>query len=321
MPVQARSGARQKGDWGRRALAGALVLWGGWMLVWGGIADVCRDEIADSKVVQVCEPIALTDPRLVWVVLAVLLLLLPDVSELELAGVLSLKRAVAQVEGQAEVLRGEVRQTSAALSTLTQQLTVQATAAQGQSQSVVLQVPPAGQYSSFVKDVESGDTSALTVDEEVGGYASLAFTSAMTGMLSEVFGEWSNRVGLVGWVTQGNGRFRPSYLVDDSVDQLAVDVIGDALDVADPSSGTFVTELPDLVIVTAFAPAPLTSATQVRIVGALSVLIDSAEPVVVDDLDDLAAKTLAAAGAYGLLLQRVLGEPSTLEVSAAEEQA
>ena len=81
MPV--KSGGRVFFDWVRRGLAGALVLWGGWMLLWGKVADVCRDEVADSKVVQLCEPMALTDPRLMWVVLAVLLLLLPDVSELD----------------------------------------------------------------------------------------------------------------------------------------------------------------------------------------------------------------------------------------------
>ena len=76
----------------------------------------------------------------------------------------------------------------------------------------------------------------------------------------------------------------------------------------------------DLVAVTAFAPAPRTTVGHVTVVGALSVLIDSAEPFVVDDLVEIAAKAVAAAGAYGLLLEQVLGERSTIEPPAAEEQ-
>lgn len=304
----------------RRLLVGALVVWGGWMLLWGRVADVCRDEVADSTVVQVCEPIGLADPRLVWVVLAGLLLLLPDVSELELAGVLSLKRAVAEVESQAEQLRGEVQQASAALSAVTQQLAVQSTAqGQGQSQQLVVQMPSAAQVENFFNEMASNDVTALTVEEEAGGYASLAFASAMTGMLSEVFGPWADRARLVGWVGQPDGTFDSTYIVQ----VVAVEEAGQvaaALTHPDTGVGPFLIDFPDSgCAITALVP-DLYGTRSGKPLGALSIFVGPPEPGVTDDLDALAANTVAAAGAYGLLLQRVLGEPSTLEASPSKEQ-
>ena len=85
---------------------------------------------------------------------------------------------------------------------------------------------PVQVHNTFVADVASNDTSPLTAEEEEGGYTSLAFSSAMAGLLTEVFDAWSGRTGLVGWVAQGDGSFEATHFVDDSVDALGVDVIG-----------------------------------------------------------------------------------------------
>ncbi len=305
----------------RRLAAVALVAWGGWMLLFGRVADVCRDEVADSKVVQVCEPIALTDPRLVWVVLAVLLLLLPDVSELELAGVLSLKRAVAQVEGQAEQLRGEAHKLRLMTTQLNQQRVEQGQG-QGQGQAVYNIFPQdlGPKLTSFLDDVASNDTTAMTEDEELGGYTSLVISSALTGMLNEVFAAWSGRVNLIGWVRLEDGTYEPWYLVatvNGDIAALAQTHVTDG----DPFGDLLVTVGDDVVVVTAFTATPGAGPATLRVLGALSVLVESDEEPTEEELEDLGAKAEAAAGAYGLLLLRVLGGPSTLGSSAGGEQS
>jgi len=314
-----KSGRRVSADWGRRAVAGLVVLVGGVMLLAGQVADVCRDEVAGSTVVQVCEPIGLTDPRIVWALLVVVLLLLPDVSELELAGVLSLKRAVAQVEGQAELLRGEAQRASAALSAVTQQLAVQATA-QGQSQQLVVQMPPpAAQVNDFIADIELGDTGALSVDEEEGGYRSLLATSALAGMVTDLFAPWAGRVDLVGWIRSSTEGWRVDQVAG-AVDADVLSEIGESLGLGDPADGPVVTDTSTgAMAVTAISTVIEAATGAVHVTGALTVLLDEADPSV-DDLSDVAAKVTVAAGAYGLLLRRVLGEPSTLEPSPPKEQ-
>ena len=289
----------------------------------GQVADACRDEVAGSTVVQVCDPAGATDPRILWVLLVVVLLLLPDVSELELAGVLSLKRAVAQVGGQAQQLSGEVQRVSAALSAVTQQFAVQITAqgqGQGQTQQLVVQMPPAAQVENFFNDIESNDVSTLTAEEEVGGYASLAFASAMSGMLAELFGPWAHRANLVGWVGQPDGTFDSTYIVQ-------VVAVAEADEVAETLLLQWGAELSPFIndfpgggfALTAVVPA-LYGSRWGRPLGALSIFVESPHPGVSDELEALAANTVAAAGAYGVLLQRVLGEPSTLEASPSKEQ-
>lgn len=285
--------------------------------MWGKVADVCRDEVADSKVVQVCEPMALTDPRPVWVVLAVLLLLLPDVSELELAGVLSLKRAVAQVEGQAEQLRGEAHKLQAITTQLNQQRVEQ-----GQGQAVYNIFPQdlGPQLTRFLDDVASNDTTAMTKDEELGGFTSLIIRSALTGMLTEVFAAWSGRVNLIGWVRLADGSYEPWYLVatvNSDIAALAKTHVRDG----DPFGDPLVTVGDDVVVVTAFTATPEADQATRRVLGALSVLIESDEEPTEEEFEDLGAKAEAAAGAYGLLLLRVLGGPTTLDSPAGQEQS
>lgn len=288
------------------------------MLLWGRVADVCRDEVAESKVVQVCEPLALTDPRLVWVLLFLLLLLLPDVSEFELAGVLSLKRAVEQVEGQAQQLSTDAQRLQVTAHQLSTQMSLQSnnqTAAQGQAMYNILDPELAAKILSFKADVESDDTTPLTAEEEAGGIASLVFTSAMTGMLSELFSPWADRAQLVGWVMQEDGEIAFTHMVG-TLEVRILGLVGRDLVAADPFADPVVTQEGGVVAVTAFATlsgATSGSSGSGRVLGALSVLVESDEEPTDADLEELGARAEAAAGAYGLLLLRVLGEPSTLE--------
>lgn len=303
----------------RRALAALLVLWGGWMLLWGRVEDVCRDQVADnSSVVQTCEPIALTDPRLVWVLLAVLLLLLPDLSEIELGGVFSLKRAVAEVKEENEQLKGEVAELRVTTSQIAQQ----------QVNVHIHEHPLAEGVAKFQADVDAGETGPLSPTEETGAYAHLAFNSALAGMIPELFAPWQDRVTLVGWVVEADGRFEPSYLVD----AVALDVAEAVADELDPRATADATPLvsnfDDYLVVTAYAVTDPALGVGEQLLGALSVIVENhtdPENQVPDerafDVVTMAAGAVAAAGAYALLLLRILGEPPTLDVTTPEVHA
>lgn len=287
------------------------------MLLWGRVDDVCRGQVADnSSVVQVCEPISLTDPRLVWVLLAVLLLLMPDLSEIELGGVLSLKRIVQEVKADNDELRGavaELRVTTAQIASQQQQVNIHLETAT---------LPEA--VATFQSDVVAGETGPLTTAEETGAYATLAFSSALAGFVSELFPAWEDEVTLIGWVLGENGTFEPTYLLDPQPASVVEEVAEELDPTAVAGSPVAVSFHDGGVVVTAYAVTDPTFGLGEKLVGALSVVLndeelgnglvgDTATPQGPPDLVTLAAGAEAAAGAYALLLLRVLGEPSTLD--------
>jgi hypothetical protein len=283
------------------------------MLLWGRVAEVCRDQVADdSSVVVTCEPIGLTDPRLVWVLVAVLLLLLPDLSEVEIGGVFALRRAVEEVKEENDQLRSDVAE-------------LRVTTSQIAQQQVSVHVHPLAEgVAEFSADVEAGETGPLSPTEETGAYAQVAFNSALAGMIPELFSAWQDRVTLVGWVLGDDGRFQPSYLVDAVGLDVAV-AVGDELDPSAASGAApVVSYLDHCVAVTAYAVTDPALGVGEHLLGALSVIVSNegvesstASPPA-DDLATLAAGAVAAAGAYALLLMRILGEPSKLDVMSTE---
>ena len=90
--------------WLSGGAAVALIVWGAYMLMWDQVGLVCHQEIAEAadgttprdQVVQVCEPMALTDPRVGLFLLIVLLLLTPFFAEIEVPGILRVKRSCAR---------------------------------------------------------------------------------------------------------------------------------------------------------------------------------------------------------------------------------
>jgi vacuolar-type H+-ATPase subunit F/Vma7 len=77
-------------------------------------AGVCRQAVgADKGIVTICGPIGPNDlPALAVALLVGLILLLPDLSELDIAGLVTLKRAVAEQQKQTDELRQTVQQLS-----------------------------------------------------------------------------------------------------------------------------------------------------------------------------------------------------------------
>ena len=61
--------------WGRRVLLFAMLAWGVWTLLHDGVPKVCHGAVAETVVMQVCEPMSATDPRVLLFLLLVILLL------------------------------------------------------------------------------------------------------------------------------------------------------------------------------------------------------------------------------------------------------
>jgi hypothetical protein len=102
-------------DWTRRLLAGVLLVSSA-ALSWNRL--VCGDELATTGgqgVVRLCRPLAITDPPILGALLLILLLLLPDLSEIGIPGFLSLKRQVQEQESKLGEQEGKLAALNAQL--------------------------------------------------------------------------------------------------------------------------------------------------------------------------------------------------------------
>lgn len=89
-------------DWTRRVLAALLLLASIYL---ASIRTVCEEKLANTGnqgAIRVCHPLAVTDVPVLAGLFFVLLLLLPDLSEIGIPGFLSLKRQVSQQESKLE---------------------------------------------------------------------------------------------------------------------------------------------------------------------------------------------------------------------------
>lgn len=314
--------------WGRRAAAFALLLFGVYLLVWDKVGPVCHQELADNNAaVSVCAPVEATDPRVLGWVLVVIVLFLPDLSEVEIGGILKLRRAVEETKDETQALRGELAEIRTQAAALSQS----ASAAGAESKATIYNRIALGRsVNEFLDDVEAGETGSLSPTEERGAYAQLAFTAGLTGMIPQFFSRWQDDVYLVGWVLGEDGQFELTHLVPDAVPAGLDEAIEDQLDVRSARDGaTFLLGDPSAYAVGGYAFSDPDLSGQRHLLGALGVLIlpEGADPAAgqvvqagvdptdgfdADEIDDLRAATASAAAVYGLMLTQLLGERPTL---------
>ncbi|MBO0827404.1 MAG: hypothetical protein J2P24_06445 [Streptosporangiales bacterium] len=75
-----------------------LILVGSAVVLFVVQPSICKDTIAGTKVVHVCEPVGVTSAPALLVLIALVLLLLPEMSEVSVTGLLTLKRKADQAE-------------------------------------------------------------------------------------------------------------------------------------------------------------------------------------------------------------------------------
>jgi hypothetical protein len=99
----------------RRILAGLLVAaWiaATWISFETSYLQVCTDQIVrvgNAPLVRSCDPLSLTDAPLLVLVGAAVLLLLPDVSSLEIPGILRLERRIESQVNRQEKIAEEIK--------------------------------------------------------------------------------------------------------------------------------------------------------------------------------------------------------------------
>lgn len=183
-----------------------LVAWGTYQLLWDRVPQVCRDELSpagstnpDDLVVRVCAPMTATDPRVFLFLLVIALLAVPFFSEIEIPGILRVKRDLHTAQVDLQDLRSSigVAQTQVAnLSSAAGALAMNRT-------EVNNYFDRSHETGAGQQDLRSGDE---TVAPTRGAYAQAAFSAAMVGVPRLLEG-WEEGTVLVCFTVTADGSF------------------------------------------------------------------------------------------------------------------
>lgn len=299
-----RSGWWHVGRWGRRALLVALI---------GGAAYTltqdhprrCHDEVSDgAQVVSVCEPIATTSPEaFVWIV-AVGLLLLPELSELEIAGVLKLKRQVEQAQGEAAEARIEAAHAQLAAAQLATQVATQQTNVTANNQQALTLTIQTAEAQRILAGTDQPPARIST--PTVGQSALVAFNAGMLGLEQLIEPPPGSQVAVVGFTVAEDGSLEAihnPYGVKDAMLDRAAGLLNDP--------GLQPSEVLSAIAPDGWVVATLALTTPGELIGGLAVVLQPTpafEDITDEPLGPVGAQLRVAAGAYGQLLVGLLGE-------------
>ncbi len=278
-------------------LIGAVVAW----LV--GPPEVCREAVAGSRVVTICEPITLTSPVILMGLLLIGLLLIPDLAEVQIAGVLGLRRDVEEARAALAVTQRQVAELQVA--------GIAASRSDAESVAEVeshvhVHVERQAETAAAVQAARAGGPAEVTRSGP-GAYALAALHAGMLGMAG-FFPSWCGPVQVLGLsedpeegfvVTHDwfgvRSRFaeRAVRLLQEPTDGVAVDIDDEA-----------------------WVAGSLAADDDGRVVGALAVVLNPQLPVpqsgdldlAQDRMEQLAAAVETAARTYARLLVDLLGE-------------
>lgn len=258
--------------------------------------------------VQVCTAPSMTDPRVLLFLLIVLILLLPDLSEVELGGVLRLRRTVDETREEARELRREL---------VTIRNDASATANSQLTQTFINRPAQTGDW---IAHRESDDAELVDPGEELGAYAMNAFRAGLAGLMQplEVGGDEAAAVGFTLRPLRG---MEATHVLGRIPSELGEEVLA-ALDRDTTSPGEEVVFIETSAGLVAFAFAFADAGESLpasQLVGGLAVILphdfgDSGIGAQDDRAAAVAAAAEAAAGAYARLLVDLLGERPTLVV-------
>lgn len=284
------------------ACAIGLVTLAAFILLTNRAPEVCHDEVASSDtadrpvdlVVRVCEPMGAADPRVLLFLLVVFLLLLPLFSEIEVAGLVRVKKQVEEAELEVQGLRESVRTAQAQVATLAASVAATSTsrakveyhhhAHRGEDSGEVQQQVLAG---------------SAQVDATVGAYAQAAFTAGLVGLESLLV--IREPQALLFFTVGEDGSYEVSQTAGDFSAALAEHVL--TLVNTDQVS-SFADQLGNELVVT--SPALNDDDSSLGAVAAVFAQGD-ANPVA-EDMQDLFAEVSNLASAYARLLADLLGE-------------
>ncbi len=278
-------------------LVGAVIAW----LV--GPPEVCREAVAGSQVVTICEPISVASPVVLLGLLLIGLLLVPDLAEVQIAGVLGLRRDVEEARAALAVTQRQVAEMQVA--------SIASSRADAESVAEVeshvhVHVERQAETAAAVQAARAGGPTEVSRTGP-GGYALAALHAGMLG-LAGFFPAWCGPVQVLGlsedpeqgWVVTHDwfgvrSRFaeRAVRLMREPGEAVAVDIDDEA-----------------------WVAGCLATDDDGRVVGALAVVLDPQLPtpqsgdldLAQDRMESLAAAVETAARTYARLLVDLLGE-------------
>jgi hypothetical protein len=294
------------GGWAiARRVAAAIWLGLGVLAVASGLPRVCRTEVAGTAAVETCTPMGVTDAPVVMYVLVLAALVFFEISEVQINGLVTLKRQITEAKTEASEAKGEAAQTRTELAQIRNAISVRSEVAANAIASPVLTVnhgPTDAQIEQIFRTTLALLPGRPTLPSPEGAQPAVVFKAAFRGLASQlpVWAQDAIVIGTVptddgaGWVTQS---VAPTEDLGD-VEQWTTNVL------AALQSEPAVEELDDDVVVVA-APAYGPIDPDVR-VGALVVVARPPEGVDVDD--ELVPQVVNLATAYGYMLVALLGE-------------
>ena len=260
--------------WWRYARRAALVLVvvsvGGWLI---GTPATCRDAVAGTAVVRVCEPVGLADVRVVGAALLVALLVVGDVGEIGLGGV-TLKRAVAEVRAEVAETRRDVSDLGAAVVNTVDVVMPERRSAPG----AVTEATASG-----------SDTAAIA-----------AFTAGFHG-LPTLLPSWVAEAALVGYDAGDDGLLVPHTNLDCADDEVRTAVR--LLD-GDPFASVVVDRDGSLPLLA--APAMDDDGRRIGAVAVAVRRVSGRGPTSTVDIDELSGAVTVLAAAYSCLRRDLL---------------
>lgn len=313
-PAEPDSGATPWWLWVTRGLI-VVVLAGAAYLLLAEKPERCGDQLTDDgQKVEVCAPIEATSPEALLVVLVIGLLLLPELTELEVGGVVTLRRAVAEANGQATQARAEAAEARLASAQLAARVEARLTAnPTATANPTVYNIVQAQQTAEAQQELAGaagrGGRDGAPVVPTLGESSLVAFTAGLVGLATHLPRvDETVEVSVLGLTLADNRQDLEATHNPFDVPDLLVTRAEQLLNDPDMRPGDVVTAMePEGLLV-----ATLALVGEEQVVGGLAAVLQPAPSVAEatgdDPLDELAAAVRIAAGGYAQLLVDLLGE-------------
>lgn len=266
-----------------------------------GLPVVCSQQVPSGTTVsvEICEAASVADPRFLLLVLAIGLLLLPELAEIEVAGVLKVRKQVKEAKEEVSGLSTELGHIRAQI------LTTAVAAANSNSRASVenynLFPERFTDVSRALKEV-AGDGGDFDAGEERGVYAAIAFEAGFYGLTRYLPDRMMPAV-VAGYVFDDNEKLA-LYSVATHGDGIGESEAAQRMAAAPRMTGVFLYEREDEYVVT--APA---CDDEGLVVGALAVRMPtSAAALDQGDGGDTVGTVELMANAFARLLIDVMGD-------------
>ena len=298
----------------RWSLLAALLI--GLVVAWlVGPPVQCRDAATDTGVYEVCEPISLTSP-VFWVLLVLAgLLLIPDFAEVQLGGILGLRRELAEAQTKVAQVQRDVAQLQLAVAGAVSAAAAHAASTAELESHLHFHLERQAETAAAVQAARAAQP-VVGTRRLPGVYASAAMHAGMLG-LAGFFPQWCGPVQIIG-LTLGQDGFEATH---------------DYFGVRNPDRDRIMgllTEQTNEVSVDIDARSWVTACRALdddgRVVGALGVVVSPPDLPFGQDvprhrLEEFAAAAETAARTYARLLVDLLGERPEVTTGSAPAAA